>query len=60
MLENLSQLTVENQFTLAKYRLEIESMSEDQVKKHAIKFFEMVLIREREFQALLAHKWGLK
>lgn len=53
------QLTTEQQFDIAAFKLQVQQMSPEQVKQQLILHYEQMMIKEIEYLQLLGDAWGM-
>ncbi|CCH65269.1 Phycobilisome degradation protein NblA [Richelia intracellularis HM01] len=53
------KLSLEQQFSISSFAVQVQQMSHEQAKDFLIKLYEQMLIREATYQELLRHEWGL-
>lgn len=54
-----TELSLEQQFSLRSFETQVEHMSLEQSKHFLIKLFEQMLIREQMYKSLLKHQWQI-
>ncbi|MFM6020152.1 MAG: NblA-related protein [Dolichospermum sp.] len=53
------QLTTEQQFAIAAFKMQVQQMSPEQVKQQLVERYEGMITREAEFLQLLGDAWGM-
>ena len=53
------QLTTEQQFDIAAFKMQVQQMSPEQVKQQLILHYKQMVINEVEFLRLLGDAWGM-
>jgi hypothetical protein len=54
------ELTVEQQFEIAKLKQQIEHASAEQLRVLFVEFYTIMLLKDNATKALLAHHWGIE
>jgi hypothetical protein len=52
------QFTLEQRFSIAKFNLEVENMSEQQAKEFLKNLYQQMLIQETMYKELVKQQWG--
>ena len=55
-----TELTLEQQFNLSSFKLQVDQMSQEQAQEFLVNLYEQMMIRENMYQHFLKHQWGLK
>ena len=55
----MDELTLEQQFKLCAFKLEIQQMSIEQAHHFLIQMMELMMRRENAYKQLLAQEWGI-
>lgn len=58
-MANSNELTVEQQFELAKVGNQIESLRDEDLRRLFMEFCEVMLKKDNATKAILAHQWGI-
>lgn len=53
-------LTTEQRFAIAKYKLEVNTMAEPEVKAELVKMYEEFIRMDVKYQKLIANAWGIE
>lgn len=51
--------SIETEFNIAQFKLQVQQMSEAQAKELLIKLYESSLVKEETYKKLIKHQWGL-
>ena len=54
------QLTTEQQFGLAAFKVQVAKMSREQAQDFLVKLYEQMAVREAIYKNLLKHQWGIE
>jgi Phycobilisome degradation protein nblA len=54
------ELTVEQQFEIAKLKQQIEYASAEQLRVLFVEFYSIMLLKDNATKAILAHQWGIE
>jgi hypothetical protein len=54
------ELTTEQEFSIASYRIAVAEMTEAQAKSELVSLYRLMLIKEASYKDLIAKEWGLK
>ena len=55
-----TELTLEQQFNLSSFKMQVNQMSQEQAQEFLVSLYEQMMIRENMYQHFLKHKWGLE
>ncbi|VXD21594.1 Phycobilisome degradation protein nblA [Planktothrix serta PCC 8927] len=55
-----AQLSLEQQFNLTSFKLQVGQMSREQAQEFLINLYEHMMMRENMYQHFLKHHWGLE
>lgn len=55
-----SSLSLEQQFNLSSFRMQVNQMSREQAQEFLVNLYEQMLVRENMYQHFLKYKWGLE
>ncbi len=58
-MEDLKELTLEQQFNVQTFKAQVEKMSHDQAKNFLVEFYVQHLKDKNGYQQLIKHNWGL-
>ena len=53
------QLTTEQQFQVAAFKIQVQQMSPKQVKQQLVAYYKQMIINDVEFLKLLGDAWGM-
>ena len=53
------ELSLEQQFSIRSFEIQVQKMSFEQAKDFLIKLYEQMVMREVMYKQLLKHQWGL-
>ena len=59
MSSNENTKSIETEFNIAQFKLQVQRMSEAQAKDLLIKLYESSLVKEETYKKLIKHQWGL-
>ena len=54
------ELSLEQQFNLSSFKLQVGQMSREQAQEFLINLYEHMMVRENMYQHFLRHHWGLE
>lgn len=54
-----SELSLEQQFSLQAFRSQVSQMSQDQAKDFLVKLYEQMMVRETLYKEFLKQQWGI-
>jgi hypothetical protein len=54
------ELTLEQKFSISKFKLEVEQMSEDQAKNFLVNLYREMLLQEATYRELIKEEWGFE
>lgn len=57
-MENQTELSLEQQFSLRSFQDQVEQMSREQAQNFLIGLYKSMLVRETMYKELLKHQWG--
>ncbi|MFO7028661.1 NblA-related protein [Limnospira fusiformis CCALA 023] len=55
-----SSLSLEQQFNLSSFRMQVNQMSREQAQEFLVNLYEQMLVRENMYQHFLKYQWGLE
>ena len=55
-----AELSLEQQFSLTSFKLQVNEMSREQAQEFLINLYEHMMVRENMYQQFLKHQWGLE
>ncbi len=55
-----AELSLEQQFSLTSFKLQVNQMSREQAQEFLINLYEHMMVRENMYQHFLKHQWGLE
>ena len=55
-----AELSLEQQFSLTSFKLQVNEMSREQAQEFLINLYEHMMVRENMYQQFLKHHWGLE
>ncbi|BAI88037.1 MULTISPECIES: NblA/ycf18 family protein [Limnospira] len=55
-----SSLSLEQQFNLSSFRMQVNQMSREQAQEFLVDLYEQMLVRENMYQHFLKYQWGLE
>lgn len=53
------QLSTEQQFDIAAFKLRVQQMSPEQVKQQLLMYYEQMIIKDTHYLQLLGDAWGM-
>lgn len=60
MMESRGDLSLEQQFNLSSFKMQVNQMSREQAQEFLVNLYEQMLIRENMYQHFLKYQWGLE
>lgn len=54
-----TQLTLEQKFSLRSFETQVDKMSREQAQEFLVKLYEQMMMRETMYKQFLKHEWGL-
>ncbi|ERT05272.1 phycobilisome degradation nblA family protein [Lyngbya aestuarii BL J] len=55
-----SQLSIEQQFNLSSFKMQVNQMSREQAQEFLVNLYEQMMVRENMYQHFLKYQWGLE
>ncbi|MBS0018791.1 MAG: NblA/ycf18 family protein [Arthrospira sp. SH-MAG29] len=55
-----SSLSLEQQFNLSSFRMQVNQMSREQAQEFLVNLYEQMLVKENMYQHFLKYQWGLE
>jgi hypothetical protein len=55
-----TELTLEQQFDLCSFSLQVQQLNHEQSQELLIKLYETILVREAMYKNILKHEWNLE
>ncbi|XDE62075.1 NblA/ycf18 family protein [Arthrospira platensis BEA 1257B] len=55
-----SSLSLEQQFNLSSFRMQVNQMKREQAQEFLVNLYEQMLVRENMYQHFLKYQWGLE
>ncbi|MGC9527709.1 MAG: NblA/ycf18 family protein [Limnospira sp.] len=59
-MEPRGDLSLEQQFNLSSFKMQVNQMSREQAQEFLVNLYEQMLIRENMYQHFLKYQWGLE
>ena len=59
-MEQSSELSLEQQFNLSSFKVQVHRMSREQAQEFLVNLYEQMMVRENMYQDFLKHKWGIE
>ncbi|EAW33710.1 NblA/ycf18 family protein [Lyngbya sp. PCC 8106] len=55
-----SELSIEQQFNLSSFKMQVNQMSREQAQEFLVSLYEQMMVRENMYQQFLKYQWGLE
>ena len=55
-----SELSMEQQFNLSSFKMQVNQMSREQAQEFLVNLYEQMMVRENMYQHFLKYQWGLE
>ncbi|MEB3280736.1 MAG: NblA/ycf18 family protein [Lyngbya sp.] len=55
-----SELSLEQQFNLSSFKMQVNQMSREQAQEFLVSLYEQMMMRENMYQHFLKHQWGIE
>jgi len=55
----MTKLTVEQQFSLKTFEIEVQQMSREQAQEMLVNLYQNIIIQENAYKKIIKERWGL-